>query len=403
MHTRPKTWLLAAVGLALVGCTPQSPRDEEAQANPDWPLEQLRHLGPLALPLPNPTNRVADDPAAAHYGQWLFFDTRLSGDGTISCATCHHPDHAFADPRPMAQGMALGERHAPTLIGAAYQRWFGWGGRADSLWMQALGPMESPQEMGGSRDKIAALVRTDPDLSRAHSKVFGNIPTDTDSLFAQVGKAIAAYERLLIRKDSRFDEWVRSALGMEGGDEAALGKQELQGLRVFLGPGRCTLCHLGPTFSDREFHNNQLPAHPDGPKDDPGRYRGTKLVKESSFNGAGPHSDEPSGEAAERVLALILTSESYGEFKTPSLRNLGQRPPFGHQGQFPDLASVLRFYNTLEDQDLRSHHQEQLLEPLRLGEADLEALEAFLMSLEGRALPEALQKAPAAPIRESGR
>lgn len=408
MPLRSNSGLQLALLLACAACAPEpeeptTQAEAEAPVEQDWPLDQLRHLGPLPEVPPDPTNRVADDPAAAYYGQWLFFDPRLSGNGEVSCATCHRPEHAFADDKSLAQGLDLGERHAPTLILAAYQRWLGWGGRADSLWMQALGPLENPLEMGGSRQLIAALVREDPHLSAAHKEVFGKIPADTDSLFAQVGKAIAAYERLLIRKESPFDLWVRSTLGMDGGDPNALGPQELRGLSIFLGTGRCTLCHLGPTFSDREFHNNQLPSHPRGPKDDAGRYRGARLVQDSPFNAAGPHSDAPQGEAAKRVRALVLSSETYGEFRTPSLRNLALRAPFGHQGQFADLASVLRFYNTLKNQDLRSHHQEQLLQPLRLDGADLLALEAFLLSLEGRELPPALTRAPAAPMRESER
>ena len=397
-------WLCLVLGLLWLLCDkkpepPVAPVPDTALED-SWPLDLLRHLGPLP-PLPaDPTNSVADNPAAAHYGQWLFFDKRLSGDGDISCATCHDPEHGFADTRPIALGKALGERHAPTVIGAAYQRWLGWGGRADSLWMQALGPMENEVEMAGDRQDIARLVRSDPLLRQAHEEVYGEIPKDVDRLFAQLGKAIAAYERLLIQKDSPFDLWVRSILDLPGGDPTALNEEQQRGLRIFLGPGRCTLCHLGPTLSDLEFHNNQLPTHPDGPRDDAGRYRGARLVQESPFNAAGPYSDAPEGEAAERVRALVQSSESFGEFRTPTLRNLARRAPYGHQGQFPDLGSVLSFYNTLEDQDLRSHHQEQLLQPLRLDSAALGALEAFLLALEGRNLPGHLVQAPDAPIRD---
>ncbi|HIG87397.1 MAG TPA: hypothetical protein EYQ25_10175 [Planctomycetes bacterium] len=400
MSVALRCWLSLALGLGiglfLISCGPGN-EPKQAQA---WPLELLRHLGPLAPLPPDPTNRVADDPAAAHYGQWLFFDKRLSGDGKVSCSTCHDPDHGFSDSRSIALGRSLGERHAPTVIGAAYQRWLGWGGRADSLWMQALGPMENVVEMAGDRNAIAALVRQDPDLRRAHQDAFGELPEDVDALFVQLGKAIAAYERLLIRKGSPFDRWVRATLDLPDGDPEAMNAKQLRGLRLFLGPGRCTLCHLGPTFSDLEFHNNQLPAHAEGPRDDPGRYRGAELVQTSPFNAAGPHSDAPNGEAAQRVRALVQTSESYGEFRTPTLRNLARRTPYGHQGQFPDLSSVLKFYNTLEDQDLRSHHQEQLLRPLRLDQASLDALEAFLLALEGADLPEELTRAPTAPFRD---
>lgn len=364
-------------------------------------LGLLRRLTPLPPVPADPTNRVADDEGAAHYGRWLFFDRRLSGDGTVSCATCHDPAHGFADPRPLARGAGLGERHAPTVVNAAHQRWLGWGGRADSLWMQALGPLENPVEMASSRAAIAGLVREDPELAAAHREVFGALPADDTALFVELGKALAAYERQLVRGDSRFDRFAASVLGEEGGDPEALDAREQQGLRLFLGRGRCTLCHLGPTLSDLEFHNNALPPHPEGSRDDPGRYRGGRLVKESPFNAAGPHSDAPKGAAARRVEALVTRSETFGEFRTPGLRNLAGRAPFGHQGQFEDLASILAFYNTLEGQDLRSHHQEQLLRPLGLEPAELAALEAFLLSLEGSPLPEDLLRAPGSP-RPSG-
>ncbi|MBL6720073.1 MAG: hypothetical protein ISQ08_01540 [Planctomycetes bacterium] len=360
-------------------------------------LALLRRLTPLPPVPADPTNRVADDDGAAHYGRWLFFDARLSGNGEVSCATCHDPAHGFADPRALALGAGLGERHAPTLLNAAHQRWLGWGGRADSLWMQALGPLENPVEMAGSREAIARLVREDPELAAAHLEVFGALPADDTALFVEVGKALAAYERLLVRGDSRFDRFAAALLGQAGGDPEALDGEEQEGLRLFLGRGRCTLCHLGPTLSDLEFHNNALPPHPEGSRDDPGRYRGGQLVKESPFNAAGPHSDATDGAAARRVGALVISSETFGEFRTPGLRNLKGREPFGHQGQFEDLAAVLAFYNTLEGQDLRSHHQEQLLRPLGLAPGELAALEAFLLALEGTPLAPGLMAPPGSP------
>ena len=166
----------------------------------------LARLTPLPGPPPDPTNAVADDPRAAHYGRWLFFDARLSGSGDVSCATCHDPAHQFADPRSLAVGAERGERHAPTLVEAAHQRWLGWGGRADSLWMQALGPLENPVEMAGDRTAIGALIRTDAELRRAHEAVFETVPDDDTAVLVQVGKALAAYERLLVR-EGRFDRY----------------------------------------------------------------------------------------------------------------------------------------------------------------------------------------------------
>ena len=358
----------------------------------------LARLTPLPGPPPDPTNAVADEPRAAHYGRWLFFDARLSGSGDVSCATCHDPAHQFADPRALAVGAERGERHAPTLVEAAHQRWLGWGGRADSLWMQALGPLENPVEMAGDRAAIGALVRTDAELRRAHEAVFEAVPEDDTAVLVQIGKALAAYERLLVRGEGRFDRYAAAVLDLPDADAEALDEEEREGLHLFLGKARCTLCHLGPVFSDLEFHNNAVPPHPDGPRDDPGRFAGARRVKESPFNAAGRWSDDPEGPAASRVRALVVRSETFGEFRTPSLRNLRGREPFGHQGQFADLDAVLRFYDTLEGRDLRSHHQEQLLAPLGLTAEQRAALAAFLMALEGEPLDEALLTPPTSPV-----
>jgi len=187
-------------------------------------------------------------------------------------------------------------------------------------------------------------------------------------------------------------------LDLPNADAGALDEEEREGLHLFLGEARCTLCHLGPVFSDLEFHNNAVPPHPDGPRDDPGRFAGARRVKESPFNAAGRWSDDPEGPAASRVRALVVRSETFGEFRTPSLRNLRGREPFGHQGQFADLDAVLRFYDTLEGRDLRSHHQEQLLAPLGLTAEQRAALAAFLMTLEGEPLDEALLTPPTSPV-----
>lgn len=364
----------------------------------------LRHLSPLGPVPADPTNRVADDPDAAHLGQWLFFDPRLSADGRVSCATCHDPAHAFADPKPLAVGMGRGERHAPSLVNVAYHRWFGWGGRADTLWMQATGPLENPVEMGGNRDAIVDLLLDDGDLGAAYVAVFGELPDPADpaagdTVLVNVAKALAAYQRRLVRDDARFDRFVAA---LEAGDPLgghALDPAEQRGLKVFLNQGGCTQCHLGPNFSDGEFHNTAAPPHPDGPPDDPGRFRGIALVQASEFHAGGVHSDDREGTTARRVAHVVKSSESFGAFQTPSLRNLEGRAPYMHQGQFPDLASVLRFYDTREGASVTSHHQEQILEPLRLSDQAFDDLLAFLASLEGRPLDPALLEAPVAPGR----
>lgn len=374
-------------------------------------LRALARLTPLPAPAPDPTNRWADDPAAARLGQALFFDPGLSATGEVSCASCHEPERAFSSGDTLAEGLGRGTRHAPSLLGAGHQRWLGWGGRADSLWAQALIPLQHPLEMGSEPRAILRHVQNTPDLAEAWREVFGPLPALDSSgdpgdgslgggielAFSQVGKAIAAYERRLVRSDAPFDRFAAALLerpGADPGDLELLGPPAVRGLAIFLGRGKCVLCHSGPNFSDGEFHNTGVPPGPEGDGDDPGRHRGVQLVRADPFNAAGPYSDDPGGPAAERVMGLRTGSETWGEFRTPSLRNLAERGPFMHQGQLATLADVVRFYDTLEGSVGRSHHQESILLPLELGEVGRADLLAFLASLEGQPLDPAFEQAP---------
>lgn len=396
-------------------------------------LRRIARLSPLGPPPPSPTNRFADDPRARALGHFLFFDPRLSSSGEVSCATCHVPELGFSDGKPLAEGLERGTRHTPTLWNVAYQRWFFWDGRADSLWSQALGPLENPLEMGTNRLAIAHLLNGDASLREAYEALFGDLPrledrsrfpehgrplpgsTDdpqnrawagmqaadqeaVDRVFANVGKALEAYERELVRRDSPFDRFAARILAGDPEPDDSLSVAAQQGLELFLGRGRCTLCHVGPNLTDREFHNTSAPSLPGGDEADPGRYRGSQLVVSSPFNAASPFSDAPDGTAAQRVASLRQTSESWGEFKTPSLRNLADHAPYMHQGQFASLEDVVRFYSTLEGSTGRSHHQEQILVPLRLNNVEMAALVAFLDSLSGTPIDPIWLSAPNSPI-----
>ncbi len=390
---------------------PQTGRSVRGVAFSPRDLRALARMTPLTAPAPDPTNRWADDPAAARLGQALFFDPGLSANGKVSCASCHEPARAFSSGEALSEGLGRGTRHAPSLLGAGHQRWLGWGGRADSLWAQALIPLLHPLEMGSAPRTILRHVRETPGLEQAWRDVFGPLPAlEADAVsdgasqngaielaFSRVGKAIAAYERRLVRSDAPFDRFAAALLerpGAEPGDLELLDAPAVRGLAIFLGHGKCVLCHSGPNFSDGEFHNTGVPPGPEGDGDDPGRHRGVQLVRADPFNAAGPYSDDPNGPAAERVTGLRTGSETWGEFRTPSLRNLGTRGPFMHQGQLATLADVVHFYDTLEGSVGRSHHQESILEPLELGESGRADLMAFLASLEGLPLDPALERAP---------
>jgi cytochrome c peroxidase len=374
---------------------------------------------PLPPPPPDPTNAVADDPAAARLGERLFLDPRLSGNGQISCATCHQPERHFTDGKPLAEGLSRVERHTPALWNVAYNRWYFWDGRADTLWSQALVPIERPDEMGGSRTDVARRIASDRELRTAYEQIFGPIgefedlrrfppgarphpdgagrpehtaweamaPHDrerVERVFTNAGKAIAAYERKLLSRHSAFDVFVE---GLRSGDAeklAALSPAAQRGLRLFIGRGNCRLCHSGPNFTDGEFHSVRVPPLEGGLPRDPGRYRGIEELLASPFNAAGRYSDQRDGPAADKLRHLARKPDDWGRFKTPSLRNVALTPPYMHQGQLATLEEVIEHYSTFSRALPPGHHQQEtFLVPLQLTEQEKADLKAFLEALTG--------------------
>lgn len=388
----------------------------------------------LPAPPDDPTNRWTDDPRAAAFGQHLFFETRFSRNGEISCATCHVPDLAFTDGRPVAVGLAPLDRNTPSVLNAAYRRWLFWDGRADSLWMQAVEPFEHAREYDGDRTAIIRTVAQDEAMRRAYETIFGALPEVNDAsrfpdearpvpankkhpahqaweamaeddreainrAFTNLGKAIAAYERQLIVRNAPFD---RFAAAMAEGDaeraEEFMSPAARRGLKLFLGPANCRACHFGPNFTDEEFHNNGVPPLTGGPPNDAGRYEGLSKLLGHPFTAAGRYSDDPGSEAGQRTLRLRRNSETWGQMKTPSLRNIAESAPYMHAGQFESLEAVVRFYSTLEGQVQAGHHRETILQPLNLTEQEIRDLVAFLEALTGSVDDPSLLKAPDRPL-----
>ncbi|MDX1499728.1 MAG: cytochrome c peroxidase [Woeseiaceae bacterium] len=358
-------------------------------------LASLR-IGTLGTPPPSPGNAVADDRGAAALGHALFFDTRLSGNGGVACATCHQPARRFTDGLPKAAGMGLAGRNAPSVIGAAYSPWLYWDGRRDSLWSQALTPLEDVNEHGTTRADVVALVATDPEYREAYTAVFGSAPDTSgeagvDRAFANVGKALAAYERLLVPGPARFDRYVDAVLaGDDGKARDILTPDEIAGLELFIGEAQCTQCHNGPLFTNNEFHNTGTISFP-GDVPDQGRIAGIPEVEADPFNCRGEFSDAGPGGCAE--LEFILSGPHLlGAFRTPSLRNLGGTAPYMHKGQLATLADVLAHYN--EAPPAMIGHSD--IEPLGLNRRELRQLEAFLLTLDAPPAAEPRWLAPPA-------
>jgi cytochrome c peroxidase len=410
--------LLAMSGITLaVGNPGPVSVDQKKTADlPAWSEAEIATLRSLWIgslpPLPpDPSNAVADDPATAALGQRLFFDPRFSANGEIACVSCHLPEKAFTDGLGRAQGMGETRRGAPTLIGAAYNAWFFWDGRSDSQWSQALGPLENELEHGGSRTLYAHILYADPVYREQYESVFGPLPdlsdhsrfpdnagpvsdkaaatawqamseTDREAVtrvFINMGKAIAAYERLILPGPAPFDNYVEALLA--GDDQAmqkALTPDAIAGLRVFIGKGKCINCHNGPLFTNHGFQNVGIPIA-EGLGIDEGRYRGILQAKSSEFNCLGKYSDAGENDCAELRFAQLSRDEIIGAFKVPTLRNVADTAPYTHSGEYATLAEAIKHYNNIPVAPIGYTE----LFTLRVSDNELQQLEAFLRSLSG--------------------
>lgn len=391
--------------------------------------QRILKLSPLPeLPLDS-SNRFDGDERAERLGQFFFFDVQLSKEGRFACASCHLPTRGFSDDKPVAQGHGVGRRRTPALWNQAYGHWYFHDGRADTLWAQALAPLENELEMAGNRVAILRRIAREPRLRRAFEALSGSLPALEDEArfpaaarptpdqpahphgeawgrmasedrvavnrsFSDLGKMIAAYERRLVSRNAPFDRFVRGLREEDPSGTRAITPGAQRGLRLFLGKGRCRLCHNGPNFSDGEFHGLGLADRLGGMPTDPGRYEGVAKVLASEFNSAGAYSDDPDGERARQLTGLKVGPANWGEFKTPSLRNVGERAPYMHAGQFPNLASVLTFYSTLEGAAPLHQHQEQVLIARDFSEQEMKDLLEFLLSLQGASLDPKWMSAP---------
>ncbi len=418
--------------LLLGGCTDKAPSDTGASFTfgETSIARLLRHRYDATPPI-DPTNSVADDEDAAKFGQYLFYDTRLSGDGEQSCATCHRPDHGFADDTTISTAIGNTTRHTPSIVNSAYNRWFFWDGRCDTLWCQAAAPLEAPVEHGSSRLEIIHLVYADDALNEAYTQLFGSLPdlsqsdrfppsgrpvpdntADPDHIawtgmsesdqeeinqaFVNVVKSIAAFERKLIQPEAPFDRMLDAleSGNASGGDALSLSAK--RGAVLFVGDGVCWACHTGPTFSNKEFHNVALPATTDIDNESEGRFIGIDLLLSNPFNGQGAYSDDAT-DAEIKLGYLIQSPEQIGTFKTPGLRNLLDTPPYMHGGHFDTLTEVVDHYNQMDDPPL-SGHREELLLPLFWTEEQVSDVVAFLESLQGAPIDEALKTQPSSPL-----
>jgi cytochrome c peroxidase len=305
------------------------------------------------VPLPGPPlgvdhafSELQDPPTPerVRLGRWLYYDTRLSADNTVSCATCHRPENAFSEPTPVSTGIRgqKGNRKAPTFINAAWALFphTFWDGRAASLEDQALGPVANPIEMGNTHDAMIQTIQGIEGYARYFEEAFGSPEITTD----RIAKAIADYERTRMSGNSPYDRW-------KNGDESAVSEQVKLGDRLFFDKAGCNQCHLGYNFTDSLFHNLGVGWDPE-----------TQQFKD-------------------RGRAAITNQESdTGAFKTPTVREVTKRAPYMHDGSIATLREVVELY---DDGGEANPYLDPKIKPLDLTDEEVDALVAMMEALTG--------------------
>jgi cytochrome c peroxidase len=389
MHTRSirqtRLAVIAFVSIAFL-CAIADWWQREAGAQARWAAQEI----PLGLPsdtwqhfVPRQNEQSA---AKIELGRKLFSDKRLSADGTVACITCHQPERAFADDKPVAEGIAgrRGTRNSPSLLNAIYNNGQFWDGRADTLEEQAIQPLINPLEMGEqTHDAIVARLRKLDDYAEPFQQAYGAHAAITPLItIDRVGNAIAAFERTLLSGAAPIDRYF-------AGDKAALSETELRGLAVFRGRGRCTRCHSMSEqrmlFSDYNYRNTGVAA----------RHPAFAAMARQLFSADETQTEillkQFAAQPAGAELGRMLVSKhilDIGAFHTPSLRNVGLTAPYFHDGSAATLADVVKFYN---DGGIDNLNLETELHSLGLTEEEQRDLVTFLeKSLTGN-LPELKQ------------
>jgi cytochrome c peroxidase len=306
-------------------------------------------------------------------GQALFFDKRLSIDGTLSCAICHDPATAFADHNALAVGTdsRVGTRNAPTLLNSVFSRSLFWDGRASSLEDQARQPLINPSEMGMENyEAVVARVAAVPEYRQRFKKAFGSEGITIETIV----RAIAAYERALVSNNSPFDRFI-------SGNQRAITESQRRGWALFQGKARCITCHEvappAPLFTDHKFHNTGITPRNHELDGLAGR------IQQKATSGA-------SSELDPNMLAHTIGFSELGRFnvtrqikdiaafKTPTLRDVELTAPYMHNGSLKTLIDVVRFYNNGGE---ANPHLDPEIKPLNLSEKEMNDLVEFMRAL----------------------
>jgi cytochrome c peroxidase len=329
----------AALGLAAIVCVALGAgRFLAADEKPMFPADGPKvpqGLVPIFWPKDNPYT-----PEKAELGWLLYFDKRLSGDGSVACATCHDPKHAFTDGQPFSKGIRgqFGGRSAPTVINRAFSLEQFWDGRAKTLEEQAKGPIANPIEMGMKHDACEECVGAVAGYRKRFKDVFGTEKVTIDN----IAKAIATFERTVLSGNSAYDKF-------KAGDAKALSDSQKRGMDIFFSNNaRCDSCHEGVNFTNGKYANVGIGM--DKPTPDLGRF------------------------------AITKQEEDRGAFKTPTLRDISRTGPYMHDGSLKTLEEVVEHYNK---GGIKNKWLHQDVRQLNLKDQEKKDLVEFLKALDG--------------------
>lgn len=314
--------------------------------------KKIEPLPPIPVPKNNPMTQEKIE-----LGKKLFFDRRLSGDGTTSCASCHDPEKAFTDASEISLSYPTTRnfRNAPTLINSAYAKYLFWDGRAKTLEEQAEFPIMSPFEMNQNLDFVEEEIRIIPEYREAFKRIFGQ-----DVNIKLIAKAIAAFERTLISKNAPIDRYLK-------GDKNALSSEAKKGFEIFKGKGKCIECHYGAYLSDQKFHALMIPENPKYANEDKFIVTRRYVAKINKY---------PDYMNIKEDLGRYFKTKKqkdYKAFKTPTLREVAKTAPYMHNGIFKSLDEVIEFFNK------GGGKGNKVLKPLNLTEEEKRALKTFLV------------------------
>ena len=322
-------------------------------------IEKLAPLPEVPVPEDNP---MSDE--KVELGKMLYFDTRLSGDSSISCSKCHNPDTGFTEESELSTSYPGTKhwRHTPTVLNAAYAEHLFWDGRAGSLEEQALGPIQAPVEMNQNLGRLKAKLSQIPEYVKRFKAVFDAAPNRGD-----LAKAVAAFERTIVSANVPLDEYLK-------GDKSALDDQQVRGMELFEGKAGCIQCHGGAFLSDQKFHVTGVPETEALQKESDRIAMRQFFARDSGFEDYA-ETDHDHG----RYFNSKKEADK-GAFKTPSLREITVTAPYMHNGAFKTLEEVVDFY----DKGGGEHpNKDRLLKPLDLTDEEKEDLIAFLDALTG--------------------